>query len=285
MASQLLKIGDLEWTQELVIRLMEEYKTMPELWDSRHELYKVPTAKYEAYCRLAETFQCNFPDLRKKLYSIFASYRREKGKVRKTGSSTWFLYPHMSFLPNHLPSQGSPIKCRLKLKKAKKPPLSEGGENEEGSDHSYEENEQDGEGDVAEEIVIKEEPETEEIFTPEHTHTDVRPETTRPKVRPRLPRVVRRKVVKNKEDNISTQRLLDTLKLLKKSDLMKKKDECDSFGEYIAVSLRKHDERTQSMIKQAINNILFEQEMKKYNSQQYTVVITGMEENPLMEHD
>ncbi|XP_072944629.1 uncharacterized protein [Epargyreus clarus] len=276
-------MSESDWTKEHSIRLIEEYKGKPELWDHRHGWYRVQMARYEAFCALAETFECNVPDLKKKLSSLLASYRRERTNVRWGGKSNWFLYSHLSFLPGHL--ENATVASEKKLKKAKKPPLSEGGENEEGSDHSYEENEQDGEGDVAEEIVIKEEPETEEIFTPEHTHTDVRPETTRPKVRPRLPRVVRRKVVKNKEDNISTQRLLDTLKLLKKSDLMKKKDECDSFGEYIAVSLRKHDERTQSMIKQAINNILFEQEMKKYNSQQYTVVITGMEENPLMEHD
>lgn len=77
-------------------------------------------------------------------------------------------------------------------------------------------------------------------------------------------------------------KLIEALKLLKRSELSKRKDECDTFGEYIATSLRKHDDRTQSMIKQAINNILFEQEMKKYSSGQYTVVLTGMEENPLV---
>lgn len=65
----------------------------------------------------------------------------------------------------------------------------------------------------------------------------------------------------------------------------KNKDECDSFGEYIAVSLRKHDERTRSMIKQAINNILFEQEMKKYNAGNYTVIYTAVDENPLIVPD
>lgn len=73
------------------------------------------------------------------------------------------------------------------------------------------------------------------------------------------------------------------LRLLRKSsETTKKNDECDSFGEYIAISLRKHDERTQSMIKQAINNILFEQEMKKYSAGQY-VNIT--DDNPLVIED
>lgn len=85
-----------------------------------------------------------------------------------------------------------------------------------------------------------------------------------------------------KENEPLDSRLLEILKLLRKSDLSRKKDECDSFGDYIAVSLRKHDERTRSMIKQAINNILFEQEMKKYSANQYTVVLSGVDENPLV---
>lgn len=89
-----------------------------------------------------------------------------------------------------------------------------------------------------------------------------------------------KRVPAQREANPSTytdSKLLEMLKLLKKSDISKKKDECDSFGQYIATSLRKHDDRTQSMIKQAINNILFEQEMKKYTN--FPVVISP--ENPL----
>lgn len=94
----------------------------------------------------------------------------------------------------------------------------------------------------------------------------------------RLTRLKRLVPVQREVNNPHTDsKLLEMLRLLKKSDISKKKDECDSFGEYIATSLRKHDDRTQSMIKQAINNILFEQEMKKYSN--YSVVISP--ENPL----
>ncbi|GBP46713.1 hypothetical protein EVAR_86966_1 [Eumeta japonica] len=54
------------------------------------------------------------------------------------------------------------------------------------------------------------------------------------------------------------------------------RDECDVFGEYIANALRKHDERTRAMIKHAIGNILFEQEMKQY------AVATAPPRNPLL---
>lgn len=116
-------------------------------------------------------------------------------------------------------------------------------------------------------VMIKEEPE----FV----------EQTLPKIRyicskPRLTRVLKRNVANESH----RPRVLER-KMFKRSEFFKKKDECDSFGEYIAMSLRKHDERTQSMIKQAINNILFEQEMKKYNAGQY-VVISTVDENPLI---
>lgn len=45
-----------------------------------------------------------------------------------------------------------------------------------------------------------------------------------------------------------------------------RKDDCDTYGEYIASTLRKHNNKTQCLIKQAINNILFEQEMQKYEN-------------------
>lgn len=95
-------MGDVEWTNNLVIRLMKEYAKRPELWDSNNELYRVQTARYEAWSDLGKLFECDIAELRKKLNSIFASHRREKAKVRMGGRSTWFLYPYMKFLPSHL---------------------------------------------------------------------------------------------------------------------------------------------------------------------------------------
>lgn len=60
-------------------------------------------------------------------------------------------------------------------------------------------------------------------------------------------------------------RILEVQRMMKKDSLIKK-DDCDTYVEYIASTLRKHDNKTQCMIKQAINNILFEQEMNKYEN-------------------
>ncbi|RVE52344.1 hypothetical protein evm_002982 [Chilo suppressalis] len=258
-------MAEVEWTNDTVKRLVQEYKLRPMLWNSSHELYRAQNAKYEAYMELANVFECDVVDLRKKLNSILASHRREKAKVRGGARSTWFLYQHLSFLPGHLEMNESHVK-RVPKRKI----LAESGEEEEDEEEAFSGNADDDDKYEEEEVIIKREAEP-TFRTKKHPRLirGFKPRLT--KARP-----VAREVTTSQLDN----RLIEALKLLRRSDLSRKKDECDSFGEYIAVSLRKHDERTQSMIKQAINNILFEQEMKKYNATQY-VVISEMDENPL----
>lgn len=137
---------------------------------------------------------------------------------------------------------------------------------------------------TVQEVLIKQEPihlqYKRRVKTPAKTH------------KPRITRPLKRKIVKEENSSSSyvsdvlDSRLAEAVKLLRRSEMTRKMDECDSFAKYIADSLRKHDDRTQSMIKQAINNILFEQEMKKYSSnQQYAVVLAGIDENPLILSD
>lgn len=141
-------------------------------------------------------------------------------------------------------------------------------------DHSSAEEEDADEDAESQDVHIKSEP------AAEYPRTRARREIKYITRKPRVTKVVKRRMVKENDEDRA--RLIETIRLLRRSDLLKKKDECDSFGEYIADSLRKHDERTQSMIKQAINNILFEQEMKKYSCNQYAMVIPAMDENPLI---
>ncbi|XP_026753247.1 uncharacterized protein LOC113513452 [Galleria mellonella] len=264
----MIKMADVEWTNELVIKLVEEYSKKPELWDNTHKWYRMHTAKYEAWTDLANMFDCDIADLRKKLNSIFASHRREKAKVRCGGRSLWFLYNHLKFLPNHLDNDNNPDAVVMKSNNSRI--------EEDFEEHTSDDNNHDVDEDH-EEIIIKEEPVVQTYVKPKSykytTH------------KPRLTKTIKRRIIREAPANSSSRidsKILETLRLIRKSDLSRKKDECDSFGEYIADSLRKHDDRTQSMIKQAINNILFEQEMKKYSTNQYEVVITGVDENPLI---
>lgn len=96
------KMAELEWTNEQIIKLVSEYKNRPMLWDTTHPLFRIQTSKYEAWGEIADIFDCEIVDLKKKFNSIFASHRREKAKVRLGGRSSWFLYNHLSFLPSHV---------------------------------------------------------------------------------------------------------------------------------------------------------------------------------------
>ncbi|KAJ2945356.1 hypothetical protein O0L34_g155 [Tuta absoluta] len=287
-------MGDLEWTNDLVIRLMQEYRKRPELWDASHEMYRVQTLKYETWRALAGVFECDIADLRKKLNSLFASHRREKAKIRAGGKSSWFLYPYMSFLPTHIeadtvPSEAlqqtiAPTKKRPQQVKEVTLPSASDDEPDYTTETEYLVEEEQQPDEV---LLIKQEPAQPMMVTvqPIH-HGSTRLKRGRERAKPRLTRPVRRRVVKDAHlasaSSTLDGRLSEALKLLRRSDLTRRKDECDSFGEYIADSLRKHDDRTQSMIKQAINNILFEQEMKKYTTNQQYVVISGLDENPLI---
>lgn len=133
--------------------------------------------------------------------------------------------------------------------------------------------------DYHEQIIIKQEPE-QTIFIKDRSPVQQR-NTKHSK--PRLTRTVKKKFAQPKtayNHSSNDTKILDAIRSLKRVDYKKKRDECDIFGEYIANSLRKHDDRTRSMIKHAINNILFEQEMKRYTTTHYEINMDN--ENPLI---
>ncbi|KAI5632295.1 alcohol dehydrogenase transcription factor myb/SANT-like domain-containing protein [Phthorimaea operculella] len=248
-------MGDLEWTNDLVIRLMQEYQKRPELWDASHEMYRVQTLKYETWRELAGLFECDIADLRKKLNSLFASHRREKAKIRAGGKTSWFLYPYMSFLPTHIEADSTPSEALQHTNtstKKRPPPVKEVAPASDDDDPDYaaeteflEEDEQQPD----EVLLIKQEPSQPMMVTvqPIH-HGSARLKRGRERAKPRLTRPVRRRVLKDPHISSASStldgRLAEALKLLRRSDLTRRKDECDSFGEYIADSLRKHDDRT-----------------------------------------
>ncbi|KAH9631125.1 hypothetical protein HF086_008627 [Spodoptera exigua] len=295
-----------DWSGDALVRLLAEYRKRPELWYKGHRLYREHSAKYESWSELAALFHCTIAELRKKLNSIFASYRREKSKIRHGGSTHWFLYDHLKFLPDHVATpasdgnaDGSHNENALVTVAAVAHPYtcwfiqplsassnyateSRSGESSDNNEEEEVEEEEEQTEDREQQVIIKQEPSTSETSEKQPSAPAQPRKRGRRKMFPRskLTQPMKRKQLRGHDalDN----KLLEALKILKKSDLSRKKDECDSFGEYIAISLRKHDERTQSMIKQAINNILFEQEMRMYSVGQYTVVLTGDDENPLV---
>lgn len=93
---------EMNGNNDQVLRMVNEFKVRPMLWDPDNDLYRVHTAKYEAWSEIAKMFDYDVTDLRRKFNSIFASHRREKARVRAGNKSKWFLYDQLNFLPSHI---------------------------------------------------------------------------------------------------------------------------------------------------------------------------------------
>lgn len=98
----------MDWTDDNVIRLINEYRERQCLWDPATPHYKMMNKKNDAWTDIANTLGCDVEEVKKKMNSLLASFRRERAKERKkrfaSGSdevvrtSTWFAFRHLSFL-------------------------------------------------------------------------------------------------------------------------------------------------------------------------------------------
>ncbi|KAG8229235.1 hypothetical protein J437_LFUL007921 [Ladona fulva] len=106
----------MEWSSKDVIRLIGAYRERPELWDHNDNNYKVLSRKNEAWNDIANMCGTDTLEVRRKMNSVLASFRRERKKVEmaKQGAgendevcSSWFGYEHLQFLIDKFRSRGS----------------------------------------------------------------------------------------------------------------------------------------------------------------------------------
>lgn len=106
----------MEWTDEKVLVLIEEYKSRPGLWEPNHPHYKYVNRKNDYWRSLANAVQTNVAEVKRKVNSLLASFRRERAKVKKTSGksskqvfeSNWFAYSSMVFLLDKFKLQPTP---------------------------------------------------------------------------------------------------------------------------------------------------------------------------------
>nr|CAH7765125.1 unnamed protein product [Callosobruchus chinensis] len=72
----------MEWSQQIVLVLLEEYKKEI-LWKPRHPLYYNTIKKEDALREIAEILNVDVQELKKKMESLKGSFRRKKSKVKK----------------------------------------------------------------------------------------------------------------------------------------------------------------------------------------------------------
>ncbi|XP_047112777.1 uncharacterized protein LOC124789448 isoform X2 [Schistocerca piceifrons] len=96
----------MEWLEDDVMLLIEEYRHHRCLWDPRDPEFKMHTRKNEAWQEIAEALKVPSEEVKKKINSLLASFRRERRKEAATSGmpagkkyrSGWFAFKSMSFL-------------------------------------------------------------------------------------------------------------------------------------------------------------------------------------------
>lgn len=89
------------------LKLIEEYQRRVTLWDSDDKHHRNLTKRGDLWQEIADQFTCNVLEIRKKLGSLLASYRRERLKEirQKPWKSKWFAFNSMRFLNGNKSNQ------------------------------------------------------------------------------------------------------------------------------------------------------------------------------------
>ncbi|KAJ8866690.1 hypothetical protein PR048_032551 [Dryococelus australis] len=73
----------MECPAEECLQLIDIYEENPVLRNPQHGLYYNKVTKHDAWVNLAKQFECSAAEVKKKMDSMLASFRREKAKGKK----------------------------------------------------------------------------------------------------------------------------------------------------------------------------------------------------------
>ncbi|XP_076246304.1 uncharacterized protein LOC143186509 [Calliopsis andreniformis] len=215
----------MEWTEEQVLEMVSLYEDHRELWDPQHPHYKLVTKKSDAWSEISQNMDIPVDDIKKKMQSLLASYRRERQKCDRRVSEmgiddiykgTWFLFKHFSFLNN-----------KYKLR---------------------ERNSADEDITIGENTNLNEE---------ESNETDIL--VTQDRIKECKKRKPEDELLQRSE--ISLKRTKEETKGSEKAE----GDVFEKFGSYVAEELKQLDARTSTIAIKYINDIIFNAKVGKYD--------------------
>jgi len=98
----------MEWADEVCLQLINLYKLRPILWDPTDPQYKMVKKKIDFWTEISKELNLNVNEVRKKMDSLLASYRRERQREASSGRSgvgtdeiyrsKWYAFEEMKFL-------------------------------------------------------------------------------------------------------------------------------------------------------------------------------------------
>ncbi|KAL1516253.1 hypothetical protein ABEB36_000172 [Hypothenemus hampei] len=220
----------MEWANDKTIELIELYRSKDCLWNPKSKHYKLLNKKNDAWGEIASEINCDMPEVKKKVNSLLASFRRERQKVvaKKSGSgadevyhSTWFAFKSLYFLMD---------KFTPKTENTKEIP--------------------------------KELTDNEGISNDEHAITDTLLQREEQQDITQQP-----KTAKQNRKRQSIENRLDEAYSLMKETVAKKSNKTSDviFGQYVASKMEKYSDRSKNIVQHLINNILFEADMGRYD--------------------
>ena len=82
----------MEWTQENTLGFIQLYEKMSVLWDPNHPQYYNKLHKHDAWEEIATAMGTVTEECKKKMTSLLSSFRREKGRIRKSRGTGKGMY-------------------------------------------------------------------------------------------------------------------------------------------------------------------------------------------------
>lgn len=76
--------ASIEWTHDAIEKLIDLYRQKPELWDPKENTYHIKTKKHDAWTNISLDMGIDVDAVKSKITSLLSSYRREKGKMKKS---------------------------------------------------------------------------------------------------------------------------------------------------------------------------------------------------------
>lgn len=73
-----------EWNHTNGEKLVEEYRSKPEIWNPKNNDYHVQNKKNDAWVSVAEAVGCELNEAKNKMTSLLSSFRREKAKMKNS---------------------------------------------------------------------------------------------------------------------------------------------------------------------------------------------------------
>ncbi|XP_055628271.1 uncharacterized protein LOC129769815 [Toxorhynchites rutilus septentrionalis] len=225
------------WTDEETLSLIDMYRARPVLWDSSNEHYKNKYRRHDNLIELAVLFGVDKPEIERKIKNLQSHFMRERKKEaegRQTGSGTdepyeskWFAFQPMMFLAY---------------------------KNEPGRIKDDVEDSEDQEGQKDSRVHIR------------SRGSRVGPASTRFKTSSNVTKTKRFQSSKSLRPKSSRLALRATPGsssglAFARADI---KDEHSSYGEHIAIRLRRLPPRTRFLVQQSVNQMLFDAESGIY---------------------